>query len=89
MAGANSLSTTPTAGDHNHDEEDSNWTATVLPHLTALNLNAEYPPIAVPEDVLPDVDADEEDTTYQQGMVVASKIAQEMLTKGRVRYSEV
>ena len=71
-----------------HNDEDSNWTSTTLPHLTSTNLQAEYPPISVPEDVLPDVDADQEDATYQQGMVIASEIAHEMLTRGRVRYSE-
>ena len=88
MAGANSLSATTTADNHDHNDEDSNWTATTLPHLTSTNLQAEYPPISVPEDVLPDVDADQEDATYQQGMVIASEIAHEMLTRGRVRYSE-
>ena len=39
------------------------------------------------EDIMLDHDADGEDVTYQQGMVIASKIAIEMLTKGRVRYS--
>ena len=61
--------------------------ATVIPDLTALNLDQEYPRITVPDDMLPDHDADEQDATYQQGMGIAAEISKEMLTKGRVRYS--
>jgi hypothetical protein len=83
MAEANSLVTTT----HATAEEDSDWTNTIIPHLSALNLDEAYPRIAVPEDIMLDHDDDDEDATYKQGMMVAAQIADDMLTKGRVRYA--
>jgi len=83
IAEANSLVTTT----HATTAEDSDWTNTIIPHLTALNLDEVYPRIAVPDDIMLDHDADEEDATYKQGMMVASQIADDMLTKGRIKYT--
>ena len=73
---------------HTTLDEDSNWRATIMPHLTVLNLDEEYPRITVPDDMLLDHDNDETDGTYQQGMAIAAEIAKEMLTKGRIRYTQ-
>ena len=69
-------------------EEDSNWTQTFLPHLSDLDLEQLYPRIQVPEDILPDLDPDETDATYKQGMIIAEEILGEMRTLGRVRHPD-